>query len=161
MTIHIKTQEILDAFEVYDNAGEYKNMKRNNKLLRYMMDRTKMPSFKSYKKVITGKKSVGVKGETKDIVENKQLKREDLNPEQLAELETMTNLMNGDFGSRENVHNLRESILKVPPVIQDQLLIIAIMIYLLRHRQADFNCDKKAFGEFYYNYRDIVLNIWD
>ena len=115
MTIHIKTQEILDAFEVYDNAGDYKNMKRNNKLLRYMMDRTKMPSFRSYKKVITGTKSVGVKGETKDIVENKPLKREDLNPEQLAELETMSNLMNGDFGSRENVGNLRELILKVPP----------------------------------------------
>ena len=159
MTIHIKTQEILDAFEVYDNAGDYKNTKRNNKLLRYMMDRTKMPSFRSYKKVIVGTKTTGAKGDDRDIVKNKPLKREDLNPEQLAELETMSNLMNGDFGSRENVGNLRAVILKVPPVIQDQLLIIAIMIYLLRHRNADFNCDKKAFGEFYYNYRDIVLNI--
>lgn len=166
MTIHIKTQEILDAFEVYDNAGKYTSMKRNNKLLRYMMDRTKMPSFNPYKKVITGTKSVGVKGETKDIVKNKRIKREDLTTEQLAELEIMTKLMNGEFGASnarlgrsENGDDLRKAILRVPPVIQDQLLIIAIMIYLLRHRGADFNTEKKAFGEFYYNYRDIVLNI--
>jgi hypothetical protein len=157
MTIHIKTQEILDAFEVYDNAGKYDDLKRNNKLLRYMMDRTKMPSFNPYKKVITGKKSVGVKGETKDIVKNKRLKREDLTTEQLAELEQMTELMDGDIGGRDKGHELKAAILRQPPVIRDQLLIIAIMIYLLRHRGADFNTEKKAFGEFYYNYRDIVL----
>jgi len=158
MTINIKSQEILDAFEVYDNAGIYDKTKRNNKLLRYMMDRTKIPSFRSYKKVIVGQKTTGPKGDDRDIVENEQLKREDLTTEQLAELEQMTELMNGDIGGRDNVAELRELILKVPPVLREQLLIIAIMIYLLRHRNAEFDSETKAFGEFYYNFRDIVLS---
>jgi len=152
-----KTQEILDAFEVYDNRGVYDNEKRNDKLLAYMMDRTKFPSFKSYRKVITGQKSVGAKGDANDIVENKPLKREDLTTEQLAELNQMCELMDGDIGGRGKGHELKAAILKVPPVLREQLLIIAIMIYLLRHRDAWFNSDTKAFGEFYYNFRDIVL----
>ena len=68
MTITIKTQEILDAFEVYDNRGVYDDLKRNNKFLRYMMDRTKIPSFRSYKKVIVGQKTVGPKGDSRYIV---------------------------------------------------------------------------------------------
>lgn len=158
MTINIKSQEILDAFEVYDNRGVYDKPKRNNKLLRYMMDRTKIPSFRSYKKVIVGQKAVAAKGEDRDIVENKRLKREDLTTEQIAELDQMIELMDGDIGGRGNEAELKEAILKVPPVLREQLLIIAIMIYLLRHRNAEFNSDTKAFGEFYYNFRDIVLS---
>lgn len=158
MTINIKSQEILDAFEVYDNRGVYDDEKRNDNFLAYIMDRTKIPSFRSYKKIITGQKTVSAKGDSNDIVENKRLKREDLTPEQLAELEQMTELMDGDIGGRGKGHELKAAILKVPPVLREQLLIIAIMIYLLRHRTAEFNSETKAFGEFYYNFRDIVLS---
>lgn len=158
MTINIKSQEILDAFEVYDNRGIYADWTRNDKFLTYIMDRTKIPSFKSYKKVIVGQKTVGPKGDSRDIVENEDLKREDLTTEQLAELEQVTELMNGDLGSRGNEVALKAAILKVPPVLQEQVLLIAIMIYLLRFRNADFDSETKAFGEFYYNFRDIVLS---
>lgn len=154
-----KTQEILDAFEVYDNRGIYNDEKRNDSLLVYMMDRTKIPSFRSCKKVITGQKSVGVKGDSNDIVEDKPFALEDLTTEQVAELEQMTELMDGVIGGRGKGHELKAAITKQPPVIRDQLLIIAIMIYLLRHRDAHFNSETKAFGEFYYNFRDIVLNV--
>ena len=165
MTISIKALEILDAFEVYDNRGIFDDCKRNDKLLTYMMDRTKIPSFRSYKKVITGQKTVGVKGDSNDIVENQQLTRDDLTTEQLAELEQMTQLMDGEIGGtywdtrdgKSRPEELKETILRIPPVLREQLLIIAIMIYLLRHRDAEFDSETKAFGEFYYNFRDIVL----
>lgn len=153
MTINIKTQEMIDAFEVYDNRGVYADWERNDKFLRYMMDRTKVPSYKSTKPVVTGQKN------GKDIIQRRKLSFDDLTTEQVVEVKEMAMLMDGEIGGRGKGHELKAAILKRPPVLQEQLLIIAIMIYLLRHRNADFNSDTCTFAEFYYNYVDIVIGV--
>lgn len=159
--------EMIDAFETYEARGIFDDYGRNDKFLRYLLDRTKVPSYRRTKKVVTGQKN------GKDIVKNKRLTLDELTTEQLVELKEVQTLLNGkpgghwsyandektyvdyaDFDRQYNV--LRDLIMKFPPVLQEQVLIIAIVIYVLRELDADFDSDSAAFGEFYYNYKDIV-----
>lgn len=164
--------EMIDAFEVYEASGTFDDWERNDKFLRYLLDRSKVPSYRRHKKIVVGQKTVGAKGESRDIVKKKRLTLDELTAEQLTELKEVQTLLNSkpgagfdtndektyaDYANHENRPEcLRELIMKFPPVLQEQVLIIAIMIYVLRHLDAEFDSDTNAFSEFYHNYSEIV-----
>lgn len=164
--------EMIDAFEVYEARGIFDDYDRNDKFLRFLLDRSKVPSYRSYKKIVVSQKAVGGKGATKDVVQNKRLTLDELTPEQLTELQEVDTLMNAgyyqrtkknekmyaEYADHDNVpEQLRALIMKFPPVLQEQVLIVAIVIYVLRHLDADFDSDSNSFTEFYHNYSDIVV----
>ncbi len=177
--------EMIDAFEVYEARGVFDDEARNDKFLRFILDHSKVPSYRSYKKIVVGQNTVGAKGASRDIVKKKPLTLDELTAEQLTELKEVQTLMGSTItqprfrrfksdgtewqSADEKLHadyahydrnsdNLRKLITKFPHVLQEQVLIIAIMIYVLRYLDADFNSDTNAFAEFYHNYSEIVCS---
>ena len=174
-----KLNEVIDAFEVYENAGIYKDTKRNDKFLRYILDRSPTPSYQGkmeVKPAANGYQHKNRVGVADDL----------LTPEQDAELRHALTLMDGSSQSGiggytvstrwmstyaanrqeryvEDVKwttsdELRKLIKAMPPKVQSSVLVIAIAIYLLRELDAEFDSDTTTFNEFFLNYHMLIVS---
>ena len=169
----IKIQEMVDAFEVYERQGVFNDRDRNDKFLRYLLDRSIVPSFAPYQ--------YSVKEDGKEVSRRKEW--DEFTDEQKAEYKNFYSVWSGDWyklddsitvptrKSYQYSHKREDQILrhaelqklicKLPPVIMDQVLIYAIVIYALRALDADFDSETPAFNEFYKNYRDLVVSTYE
>ena len=151
--MNIKTNiiEIVDGFEVYVNAGEYTDTKRNDKFLRYILDRSPTPSFQGRVRVEDTKD-----GEKKSMDYSDQFLTEEQELE-LAQVNEMMNSCHWNDKDQIGYDELKANIMSLPPVYAAQLLVMAIAIYLLRCLNAEFDSDTAAFTEFYENWHTLIL----
>ena len=84
---NMNVRDMIDAFEVYETRGVFDDWDRNDKFLRFLLDHSKVPSFRSYKKIVVGQKAVAAKGADRDIVKKQRLTLDELTAEQLTELQ--------------------------------------------------------------------------
>ena len=169
----------IDQFDMYVRRGVYNDRKLNDKFLRFVMDHSQTPSFQGRTDTkicpYTGKQS------TVDVKVTTDL----MSPEQEKELREVAALMEGFQSERENraptfshsyeknddglyadhamwtsADELRARIRKIPPVMQESILVIAIMIYLLRILDADFDSDTATFTTFFNNWHQVVVGYY-
>lgn len=161
-------EEIVDQFDMYLRRGVYNDWKMNDRFLRFILDRSQTPSYQ-------GRKTVEICPYTgKQRTVEAEMKLEHLTPEQEKELREVNTLMNGssftnhysakydgdgyvDHAKWTTSSELYQRITKLPPDLQPSILVVAIVIYLLRELDADFDSDTATFGEFYENYFHVVL----
>jgi len=149
--------DIVDAFEVYVKTGKFTDWERNDKFLRFLLDRSPTPSFQG--RIRSKEAANGHYHQPKDYSD------QFLSEEQELELSQIQEMMNATSGRSYSQHNaeelscadLKARILKIPPVYAPQLLVIGIMIYVLRLLDADFNSETEAFEEFFQNWHSLIV----
>ena len=177
-------EKIIDQFDMYVRRGVYNDWKLNDKFLRFMLDHSPTPSFQGRTDTkicpYTGKKLTVAVKVTPDL----------MTPEQEKELREVAALMEGfqsekrtsvDWWtarsieqSNKNYQNnryaahakwtsadeLRARIRKIPPVMQESILVIAIIIYLLRVLDADFDSETATFTTFFDNWHELIVGYY-
>lgn len=144
-------QKMIAAFITFDK-DQNKDAQKADDLTRFLLDHSKLPEYQWLK---TGRKNKHGE-EISERLDKDNLSKEQDN--ELAQMESLLNASRADNVIWETPEDLYNLIVTYPPVILEQLLIVAIVIRILRHDEVDMDSDTAAFEEFFQGWQGVVIS---
>ena len=141
-------QEMIAAFQDWKEKGDFSEQV-NDDLLRYFLDRSTKPTWQN----------IVWNNDTVTHVNNREINRKtikdapttDLEKSEIKEVQDLL-----DSVIWESYEDLMALVIKYPPVLLEQSLIVGFVIYMLRAEDAELDSDTESFTEFYRGWQAVV-----